>query len=109
MAATLAIIVRFQFAGIHNWPGAPRDVDESYLAYPHRHMFHVEAIKAVNHAERDIEFIALKNEMQKYCEHHFDGPHTLSCESMALRLIADFDLKVCRVLEDNENGAEVTA
>ena len=108
MAATaLAIIVRFQFAGIHNWPGAPRDVDEEYLAYPHRHVFHVEGLKTVDHAERDIEFIALKKVMQVYCDSHFAGPHTMSCETMALRLLNDFDLDSCRVLEDNENGAQV--
>ena len=59
----LSIIVRFTFSGIHHWPGAPQDVEEQYLVVPHRHLFHVEAVKAVTHEERDIEFIALQRQM----------------------------------------------
>lgn len=105
----IAIVVRFQFAGIHSWPLAPQNVEERYLAAPHRHMFYVEAVKPVTHAERDIEIIALKREMAHYCWAYFKGPHTMSCESMAIQLLEEFGLLRCQVLEDNENGAEVTA
>ena len=107
--AALAIVMRFTFEGVHSWPGAPQTVREKYLAHPHRHLFHVEAVKAVSHAERDIEIIALKNSMQRFCVENLGGPHDHSCETMALTLLTHFGLQRCRVLEDNENGAEVTA
>jgi len=103
----LSIIVRFTFSGIHHWPGAPQDVEEQYLVVPHRHLFHVEAVKAVTHEERDIEFIALQRQMISYCA-IFADPHAMSCETMAVKLLEHFGLSRCRVLEDGENGAEVT-
>ena len=105
---SIKIIVRFSFEGIHCWPAAPDHLREAYLRHPHRHMFHVEATKVVTHTERDIEIIALKNAMQDYCLTSLKGPHTLSCEAMALALLEYFGLCCCRVLEDDENGAEVS-
>ena len=107
--AKLAIVVRFQFIGIHSWPDAPAN-QESYLAYPHRHVFHVEAVLDVTHTERDVEFIALKEAMIEHCKHKgFEGPHNLSCELMAMKLLNRFELRRGRGFEGNENGAEVTA
>ena len=40
--------------GFHYWPEAPADV--SYLAYRHRHDFHVRAEYEVEHDDRDLEF-----------------------------------------------------
>jgi hypothetical protein len=37
-SGTMVIIVKFQFAAVHYWPGAPRN---SILQHPHRHVFHV--------------------------------------------------------------------
>ena len=106
--AKLAIVVRFQFIGIHSWPAAPAG-PEDYLRYPHRHVFHVEATKLVDHEERDIEFIGFKLAMQEYVSDiGLEGPHTMSCETMARGLLAHFNLSKCRVFEDDENGAEVT-
>jgi hypothetical protein len=106
----LSIIVRFSFEGIHSWPAAPQDVPEAYLVHPHRHLFAVEATKRVDHEERAIEFIALRREMLAFCRSsQFQGPHTLSCETMAFRLLTWFGLCRCSVTEDSENGALVEA
>lgn len=99
----MSIVVTFRFEGIHCWPDAQDPV--AYLSFPHRHVFHVEAVKDVTHAEREIEIIQFKHEMRKYCADVFQGPHTLSCETMALNLYTHFKLRTCRVLEDGENGA----
>lgn len=107
--ARIRVVVRFTFEGVHSWPDAPDYKQEFYLRYPHRHVFHVEAVKAVEHEERDIEIIDLKHRLQDYCNHQFKGPHSWSCETMALELLTGFDLVRCRVLEDAENGAEVEA
>lgn len=101
----LSIIVRFSFPGVHSWPDAP-DGPEGYLRLPHRHMFHVEAVKSVKHQERDIEFIGLRNKMEVYCQSRFGAIATFSsCETMAIALTERFDLTSCKVLEDGENGA----
>lgn len=103
----MGVIVCFSFEGIHSWPDAPGG-PEDYLRHPHRHMFHVEAVKDVGHDNRDIEFIGLRAQMARYCSVQFGAPHTSSCEQMARRILTAFDLRSCRVFEDNENGAEVT-
>lgn len=107
--ASIRVVVRFSFEGVHSWPGAPAHLPEAYLRHPHRHMFHVEATQTVTHTERDVEIIALRRKMECYCVQHFSGPHGGSCEAMALALLVQFNLHSCRVLEDNENGAEVEA
>jgi hypothetical protein len=103
----IRVIARLSFEGIHSWPDAPDQSTEYYLAYPHRHMFHVEAVMEVQHDDRDVEFIGLRTSMLVYCVRQFSGPHIYSCEKMALELLQQFGLKSCRVFEDNENGAEV--
>jgi hypothetical protein len=107
------IMVRFQFEGWHRWPEAARK-EHSFLIYPHRHMFHVQAKKEVTHENRDIEFIELKGDMEEWCRTTWgwqpDGMEqclTHSCESMARVLCDLFNLHSCQVMEDGENGAEV--
>lgn len=104
----LFVVVSFQFAGIHFWPDAPENA-ESYLRHPHRHLFHVKAWKPVSHAEREVEIIALKKEMQAYVDQRWgDGtPRVDSCETIAMHLLRRFGLERCQVLEDGENGALV--
>lgn len=105
----ISIVIRCSFEGVHSWPGAPSHLRENYLSYPHRHRFHVEATKTVTHTERDVEFIQFQREVETYCAHRYAGPHTFSCESMAVDLVERFGLSRCRVMEDAENGAEVEA
>lgn len=107
--AALSIVVRFAFEGVHRWPDAPQDKPEAYLTLPHRHLFHVEAVKDVSHEERDIEIIAFRREMLQTCIEVYGGPHDFSCETMARALLDQYKLRSCRVMEDNENGAEVRA
>jgi len=108
--ARVDIVVRLQFEGMHYWPGAPQDKPEAYLVHPHRHVFHVEATRLVMHDDREIEIIAFKREIKEFCEVNYGaGFHTLSCEMMAKEILRVFRLSRCSVLEDGENGAEVTA
>lgn len=107
MAIRVRIVLRFTFVGIHSWPAAPVANQEEYLRYPHRHTFYVEATKDVLHCERDIEIIAYQRILKNWCETFYAKPHYMSCESMANDLLERFELHSCRVLEDNENGAEV--
>jgi hypothetical protein len=102
-SGSMVIIVKFQFAAVHYWPGAPRG---SILQHPHRHVFHVSVTKGVSHNDRAIEFIELKAQMEKaaqalYCRR----PTPNSCEMMARSLGTMFRCIQVAVLEDNENGA----
>ena len=106
--ATMSVVVNFRFDGVHSWPECPLD-PVSFLRHPHRHEFHVRATKGVTHAERQVEIIMLKRAMQEYCTMWLCGPHTKSCETMALELLQFFSLSSCEVTEDGENGAVVMA
>jgi hypothetical protein len=108
---TRYVVVRLQFQGIHSWPDAPDGV--SFLRSPHRHVFHVEGRKVVDHSNRDVEFITLKNDVERWLASRFQWPHGiadmghLSCEMVAEELVNEFGLAECIVFEDGENGGGV--
>ena len=111
---TSEVFCTLQIEGIHNWPGCPFD-EVAYLRDPHRHLFFIKAYKAVNHDDRDTEFIMLKHEIQQYFRHNYYKSHlkcclfgAMSCEMIARELIDNFGLTRCEVSEDNENGAILT-
>ncbi len=103
-----------QIEGQHCWPECPFE-EVKYLRDPHRHLFHIKAIKKVTHDDRDIEFIMLKHKIENYFyEYYFDESlsmfdfKNMSCEMIAKELITKFDLLRCEVSEDGENGAIVS-
>lgn len=105
------IIITLQVEGVHNWPSCTIET-VAYLQNIHRHVFHIECTKQVNHDDRDIEFICFKRDVLKYLSKRYKLHHnsaidfgSYSCEKIALDLINKFNLKQCKVLEDNENGA----
>jgi hypothetical protein len=110
------ITVKFQKEGIHKFPAAADDpalADVSFLAHPHRHIFHFEVFIEVFHDDREIEFIQFK----RWCESVFDdGVMELnykSCEMLADELAAVIRTKyefphrqiIIAIYEDNENGS----
>jgi hypothetical protein len=117
------IEVSYQKEGIHKYPAAAEDPklatgdwdDVSFLANPHRHMFHFNVRLEVEHNDRDVEFIQFKRWLERL---YTQGTLQLdyhSCEMMAEELIEQImqhypnrDIEV-RVFEDGENGAILTA
>ena len=100
-----AVVVTLQVEGTHSWPDCPIEA-VSFLRNPHRHLFHIKAVKEVSHDDRDVEIIMLKRAMKHYLKDSYDGDFcTMSCEMLAKDLILMFDLLNCEVLEDGENGA----
>ena len=101
------IIVTLQHECVHQWSKC--DLEEVlFLKFPHRHIFHITCKKEVTHQDRDIEIIMLKRNLNKFLEDMY--PKTfgdMSCEMIAEELLKVFELNYCKVLEDNENGAEV--
>lgn len=113
------VFVKFQKEGIHCYPDAATNPnlatggwdDVSFLASPHRHIFHFLVQLEVFHDDRDVEFIQLK----RFCERLYaDGTLSLdhkSCEMISddlhARLVERFpNRKISiEVSEDDENGS----
>jgi hypothetical protein len=96
------IIVNLQYAALHCWPEA-----KNYLKHPHRHVFYITCKKEVKHDNRDIEFIFLKEQIEDYLTLFNHDFGSRSCEMLAKLLIRNYNLNYCKVMEENENGAEV--
>lgn len=108
------VISSIQFEATHHWPGVldsqiPGIEEVGYLRHPHRHLFHIKAVKEVFHNDREVEIIVLKHQIEKQLLEWYPnrdlGP--TSCEALAERILKAFDLQKCEVLEDGENGAVV--
>jgi hypothetical protein len=115
------IWVTWQKEGIHKYPAAATDpalatgdeYDVSFLASPHRHMFHFRVWIDVFHNDRDVEFIQFK----RWCESLYNGHGAVlsldykSCEMMAddlyIQIASRYPGRVVHieVSEDGENGA----
>lgn len=105
------VIASLQVAGVHFWTHCPFE-EVMYLREPHRHMFHIRAVKAVTHDDRDVEIIMLKNAIRDYLQKTFKSDQYddlyfggMSCEQIAHDIAIKFELTSCYVLEDGENGA----
>ena len=89
------IWITFKKEGIHKYPAAATDpnlctageYDVSFLASPHRHIFHFRVSIDVFHNDRDIEFIQFK----RWCESLYSGSSSVWIE----------------IAEDGENGCLV--
>jgi len=122
-AAKRQIWVTFQKEGIHCYPAAGTDpqlatgdeYDVSFLASPHRHIFHFRVSIDVFHNDRDIEFIQFK----RWLESLYSGSNTVlaldwkSCEMIADDLYIQIAERypnrnvVVEVSEDGENGCSI--
>jgi hypothetical protein len=115
------IWVTFQKEGIHKYPAAATDpalatgdeYDVSFLASPHRHIFHFRVYIDVFHNDRDIEFIQFKRWLENLYRDSILNLDHKSCEMMADDL---YDQIAARypdrtvwidVSEDGENGASI--
>ena len=127
--AERSIWVTFTKEGIHKYPDADKDPklatgdwdDVSFLAVPHRHIFHFRVRIEVFHNDRDIEFIQFKRWMERL---YNGGDKTngqvsvleldyKSCEMIADDLYQEISTKYpgrfveISVAEDNENGCSI--
>ena len=120
-AATRMIFVTFQKEGIHKYPAAATDpklktgdeYDVSFLANPHRHIFHFDVAIEVFHNDRDIEFIQFKRWLENQYSQNILALDYKSCEMISddlYEVIAtrypDRNISIT-VSEDNENGATI--
>lgn len=102
----IQVVVTLRVEGFHGWPEAHDAVD--FLRHRHRHIFHIKAWKNVTHADRDVEIILLKRELDRHLSFNYGTPcefGRMSCEEIATVLLRVHKLAACEVLEDGENGA----
>ena len=122
-AAQRQIWVTFQKEGIHCYPAASTDpqlatgdeYDVSFLASPHRHIFHFRVSIDVFHNDRDIEFIQFK----RWLIALYSGQNSVlelnykSCEMIAddlyIQIAARYPGRAVtiEVSEDGENGCSI--
>jgi hypothetical protein len=120
-AARRMIFVTFQKEGIHKYPAAATDpslatgdeYDVSFLATPHRHIFHFNVAIEVFHNDRDIEFIQFKRWLENLYSKGTIQLDYKSCEMLSDDLYEqiayrypDRDIEIT-VSEDGENGATI--
>jgi len=117
--AMRTIFVKFQKEGIHKYPAAATDpalatgdeYDVSFLATPHRHIFHFEVTIEVFHNDRDIEFIQFKRWLENQYSQSILELNYKSCEMISDDLYEVIATRypdrniIIRVSEDDENGA----
>lgn len=116
---TMSINVVNRFNGIHCWPDAPEPV--GFLRNHHHHLFVVYTQIDVNHDDRELEFLMVQRDIDKYIHQTmmvsgntaFLGD--MSCEQIAKRIIKFVGDKYgsnrsisVGVFEDDENGCWVT-
>ena len=113
------IWVTFQKEGIHAYPAAATDptlatgdeYDVSFLATPHRHIFHFRVWISVTHNDRDIEFIQFKRWLENLYKDSILQLDYKSCEMMSDDLYDMISQKYpnrevwIEVSEDGENGS----
>ncbi len=102
------VIINTSFSAIHCWQDCPiKQVD--YLKNRHRHIFHLQLKFPVTHDDRDIEFINMKNNINEYIHEQWENKDLgqESCEMIASTFMGYFNANYVRVMEDNENGAEI--
>jgi hypothetical protein len=112
------IEVRFQKEGIHCYPAAETDpklktgdeYDVSFLANPHRHVFHFRVRISVQHDDREIEFIQFKRWLESLYSGDVLKLNYKSCEMIADDMLSQIigrhpgrSIEI-EVSEDGENG-----
>ena len=106
----VTIIINTRFSACHQFLQAPNDV--AYLKYPHRHEFHVSVEMEVFHDDREIEFILVKQSLDKFLNEGLENEQ-MSCEMIASSICKFLANQygersmICTVLEDGENGGKV--
>lgn len=119
-SAERKIWVTFRKEGIHKYPAAAIDpllatgdqYDVSFLASPHRHIFHFRIWIDVFHNDRDVEFIQFKRWLENL---YSSNQGVLSLDYKSCEMIADdIYIKIAErypnravwieVAEDGENG-----
>lgn len=98
--------VKSNFIALHRWKHA-----KDFLKDYHRHIFYVDFWITVAHDDREIEFFALKEQLDKFLRINYNKKKLdMSCEMFAMEILKFFKKKYpkreykCEVSEDGECG-----
>jgi len=119
--ANRLIWVTFRREGVHCYPAAATDnrlntgdeYDVSFLAHPHRHIFHFRVAIEVFHNDREIEFIQFKRWLEGLYGEGIIELDYKSCEMIADDLYDQIASRyperkvMIEVSEDGENGCTI--
>jgi len=103
-------IVTTQFEGLHFFKEASGD--ESFLKYPHRHLFYLKVTIEQFHDNREIEFINFKRWLESQPKNK--DINYRSCEMIAteigLKILKKYGNRelLVSIMEDGENGGLIT-
>ena len=104
------IFVKLRVPGFHYWPKA--STNRAYLGERHRHLFHLVVSMVVGHADREVEFHDLLDEVRRLFpvgEDHFGKSCEMMAQEMGHTLATKYNRPVTvEVSEDGEVGARVT-
>ena len=120
-AAERKIWITFRREGIHRYPAAATDphlatgdeYDVSFLASPHRHIFHFRVWIDVWHSNRDLEFIQVKRWLESFYSKDIVQLDFKSVEMLAddlyLQIAERYPDRAVwiEISEDGENGCLV--
>jgi hypothetical protein len=115
------IWITFRKEGLHRYPAAATDpalatgdeYDVSFLANPHRHIFHFRVWIDVFHNDRDIEFIQFKRWLENLYNRDILALDFKSCEMIADDLYIQIADRYpgravwIEIAEDGENGCMI--
>jgi 6-pyruvoyl-tetrahydropterin synthase len=109
--STRTVWVTTSFVAFHRWPYAPEET--AFLRDYHRHKFGVKVTVTVGGSDREVEFFALKKELDEFAAAFLHGKRSdNSCEMFADAIAAHlaasgYTVNSVEVNEDGENGATV--
>lgn len=112
------VYCKVNFEAIHSWPGVvyiPGLEEVNYLQYPHRHIFVIRAYSSIEHFDRDVEFIWLAHQIEKFLKAQFPTYNgyaadigAMSCEMIGELILNQFpEVYKVNVSEDDENGCQL--
>jgi coproporphyrinogen III oxidase len=110
----VGIVVNTRVYGTHSWPGVtevPGLEAVYFLKNEHLHNFHIKCKRVVKHADRDIEIIDFKKQIDDYFYEYYHSESKgycvfghMSCEMIATELAEMLNLDYVEVLEDGNFG-----
>lgn len=109
----IEVIAKVVVVGWHYWEDAPER--QVFLRFAHRHNFHIEARMKVLTLDREVECFDLADKVLQSLnqfKHPLGNQYLFekrSCENIAQHILDWCNLNACTVLEDNQQGATVTA
>lgn len=104
------VVIKTSFPATHRWSKCPLK-SVKFLREEHRHVFHLTFKFKVTHSDRDIEFIDMKQTIDRIIQERYAYQNLgeTSCEQIGdffLEMFTGYGLFYVSVFEDDENGAE---